>query len=176
MLNEFWSVVVDAGLSNLSLKGYIFTRERGHGTTVWVEERLDRALVSHAWRNLFPTASLVFVEYSSLDHLSIFLDPRPVVVRSNYSRSRFDNNWLREEDCRGVVQCSWTSSRHLDILKRFSKCSKDLSAWNSNKRQQRRASINTWKFQVSSLRRFRDAADVATFVHAKRKLQDSLNQ
>ena len=53
LIEAFRQAVTDCGLSDLGYVGYAYTWERGRGTTRWVEERLDRALVSADWKHLF---------------------------------------------------------------------------------------------------------------------------
>lgn len=45
LLEGFRSAVHDSGLTDLGMIGYSFTWERSRGSTSWVEDRLDRALV-----------------------------------------------------------------------------------------------------------------------------------
>uniref|UniRef100_A0A803PK80 Reverse transcriptase domain-containing protein n=1 Tax=Cannabis sativa TaxID=3483 RepID=A0A803PK80_CANSA len=54
LLSGFQQVVDDCHLQDLEFVGYPFTWERGRGTPEWIEVRLDQALVSDAWLDLFP--------------------------------------------------------------------------------------------------------------------------
>lgn len=56
LVDGFNDVVEEAGLSDMELQGHQFTWERGRGTDAWLEIRLDRALVSSNWLELFPYA------------------------------------------------------------------------------------------------------------------------
>ncbi|VFQ91828.1 unnamed protein product [Cuscuta campestris] len=52
----------DAGLNDtadVTMEGYPYTWEWKKGTPDWVEERLDRAVVSLCWRDMFPRSRLV---------------------------------------------------------------------------------------------------------------------
>ena len=74
-LQGFRAAVSDSGLVDLGMEGYQYTCERSRGTVDWVEERLNRALVSSTWLSLFSKASVVSLEVMCSDHLPIFLDP-----------------------------------------------------------------------------------------------------
>ncbi|XP_074347588.1 uncharacterized protein LOC141686452 [Apium graveolens] len=74
LLDGFSDTIEEAGLNDLELHGHQFTWERGRGTENWVEIRLDRALASSSWLELFPYAKLYNLEGSPSDHSAIFLD------------------------------------------------------------------------------------------------------
>lgn len=108
LINGFQEVLEECDLHDLDLIGYPFTWERGHGTDKWVEIRLDRALASSTWLNLFKDAKRFNLEVSTSDHSPIFLEP--VMVASSFPRIRklrFENAWLREPVCKVIVEESW---------------------------------------------------------------------
>ena len=49
-------MVLDSGLSDVPVEGYLFTWFKSLGTPRAVEERLDRALANNLWFNLFSNA------------------------------------------------------------------------------------------------------------------------
>lgn len=73
-IRGFREVVSDCGLHDLPLEGYPFTWEKSKGTTDAVEEKLDHALVSASWMNIFmhPVLSNLVVAIS--DHSPILLN------------------------------------------------------------------------------------------------------
>ncbi|KAK1402544.1 hypothetical protein POM88_002149 [Heracleum sosnowskyi] len=71
MLDGFQSVLDDYNLHDVNLEGYQFTWERGHGTSNWIEVRLDRALVSGNFIQQFNEKKL-----TNLEHLDITQDIR----------------------------------------------------------------------------------------------------
>lgn len=56
LVEGFSQVVLDCGLTDLELKCYPYTWEKGRGTHRWVEMRLDRAMACNLWLNLFKEA------------------------------------------------------------------------------------------------------------------------
>lgn len=74
LLQDFKDLVEDCALIDMNLTGYPFTWERGYGTDNWVEVRLDRALVTDTFLNLFNAAKLINMEVTTSDHCHILLD------------------------------------------------------------------------------------------------------
>uniref|UniRef100_A0A803QQ56 Reverse transcriptase domain-containing protein n=1 Tax=Cannabis sativa TaxID=3483 RepID=A0A803QQ56_CANSA len=53
LLEGFQKAIANCHLLDLDLTGYSFTWEKSKGSMLWVEIRLDRALVTEAWSQLF---------------------------------------------------------------------------------------------------------------------------
>lgn len=71
---------------------YPFTWDRGHGTTKWLEIRLDRALISNSWsRETFQDAKLTNLEVSTFDHCPILLEPTIVQHTPRMRKFMFEN-------------------------------------------------------------------------------------
>ncbi|KAK1372326.1 hypothetical protein POM88_028519 [Heracleum sosnowskyi] len=80
LIQGFKDVVEDCALIDMNLVGYPFTWERGYGTDKWVEVRLDRALATEEFLNLFRGAKLSNIEVTTSDHCPILLDPGDYVA------------------------------------------------------------------------------------------------
>lgn len=72
LLEGFIEVVNDCGLIDLGFVGSVFMWEISRRSSTWVQERLDRLLASHDWKNMFPLAKIKVVDVSTLDHLPLF--------------------------------------------------------------------------------------------------------
>lgn len=84
--------------------GNPITWARGKGTQNWVEERLDRALISDSWWRLFPHASV----HNLVDPIS---NQSPIILNSDAYNScfahmnfKFENCWLKEPDLSDIVR------------------------------------------------------------------------
>ncbi|KAK1380464.1 Endonuclease/exonuclease/phosphatase family protein [Heracleum sosnowskyi] len=104
LIQGFKDVVEDCALIDMNLVGYPFTWERGYGTDKWVEVRLDRALATEEFLNLFRGAKLSNIEVTTSDHCPILLDPGDYVAVHSVRPFRFENAWLREPMCRQIVE------------------------------------------------------------------------
>ncbi|KAK1391384.1 hypothetical protein POM88_010440 [Heracleum sosnowskyi] len=94
-----------AGLQDIELYGHPFTWERGRDTETWLEIRLDRAMATVKWFELFPYAKLYNLEGSPSDHNAIFLDPiRRVPGIQLITSSCFKDwlKWLEQQDAAGT--------------------------------------------------------------------------
>lgn len=74
LLDGFNDTLEETGLSELEIFGHPFTWERGRNTDSWLEIRLDRALATYNWFDMFSYAKLYNLEGSPYDHSVIFLD------------------------------------------------------------------------------------------------------
>ena len=68
MISGFLYAVENSGLIDIGMSGYGLTWEKSRGTPHWVEEQLDRALVSHGWMHSFPNNNLYWIEATESDH------------------------------------------------------------------------------------------------------------
>ncbi|GAU10125.1 hypothetical protein TSUD_418540, partial [Trifolium subterraneum] len=76
-----------------------------------IEERLDRAMASTSWLQLFPQVRLTNLLASYSDHSPILLQCRPI-IRTHINHSfRFENSWLKEPDLEEVVVEGWGGER-----------------------------------------------------------------
>lgn len=74
LIEGFQEVLEDCNLLYMNLTGHQFTWERGVGTEDWIEIRLDRALVTVAFLNMFKNATLTNLEVSTSDHIRLLLE------------------------------------------------------------------------------------------------------
>jgi hypothetical protein len=133
LIRGFRQAVLDAGSIDLNMSGYEFTWFKSLGTTRAVEEKLDRALVSSNWCNLFPNATLECLTASSSDHYPIWLTCKPQInpQRSTH-RFKFENVWLAESDFSNLVRQQWRSYNDSSITQKLSNCANDLVQWSRN--------------------------------------------
>lgn len=122
MLHGFGDTLDYCSLFDLGMFGYPFTWERGRGNACWVEERLDRAITSSSWRLLFRDARLENVNTINSDHSAIFLDLTTRSRRSKERLFRFENAWLKEEECLNIVKNSCSDTKDLAFIEQLSKC------------------------------------------------------
>jgi exonuclease III len=77
LINGFRSAVLDSGLADVHMEGYLYTWFKSLGTVRAVEERLDRALANDAWSQKFPNAILENLPAPASDHYPIMLVREP---------------------------------------------------------------------------------------------------
>ncbi|XP_074360540.1 uncharacterized protein LOC141700744, partial [Apium graveolens] len=90
LLQGFQDVLNDCDLIDMNLSGYHYTWERGLGTNNHIEVRLDRALVSPDFLNMFKEAKLTNLEVPTSYHCLIWLDPE-IEALSAWGKEITDN-------------------------------------------------------------------------------------
>lgn len=157
-------------LTDLPLLGHPFTWERGRGTAAWVQERIDRAMVSDSWLSLFPQARLTNLIAAMSDHTPILIETAPRTISSRNFRFRFENSWLRESDLVLVVNSSWEESSSLDLISRLHMCTVRLERWGKELARKFKHRINSYKTDILRLQGKDDSSSVDSYARAKQNL------
>ncbi|XP_019164365.1 PREDICTED: uncharacterized protein LOC109160532 [Ipomoea nil] len=89
-----------------------FTWQTGKGTPGWIQERLDKVLVTNRWRDIVNGVTVTNQWTRRSDHSAIFMGIRCYGTRRGGGRRfRFEMAWLYDEGCRAVVAESWEEGR-----------------------------------------------------------------
>ncbi|KAK1371101.1 Endo/exonuclease/phosphatase domain-containing protein [Heracleum sosnowskyi] len=113
LIQGFLLALDECSLMDLDLQGYQYTWERGVGTSDWIEVRLDLALVTSEFMNMFKDATLTNLEVSTSNHCPLLLEfykAQQVILNRSF---RFENAWLREPMC---VSFRIGNGQEVDIL------------------------------------------------------------
>lgn len=129
LIQGFRDMLEECNLQDMDLIRYPYTWERGAGTSAWIEVRLDRALVSNDFLNVFTEAKLYNLEISTSDHSPIFLELHKTDVFSPTKHFCFENAWLREPMCEQIVEGVWNSGSSRSFYEKMDECSEILSSW-----------------------------------------------
>nr|POE64445.1 hypothetical protein CFP56_35004 [Quercus suber] len=132
---NFVEAVNWCGLRDIGFIGPKFTwfYERSDGSQI--RERLDRALATFDWVNLFPMARLHHLTSLASDHSPLVLH---FVGKTNAKKPkklfRFESMWLKEPRCEEVVMEAWSeglaSSTNFPLVACLNACRSRLDAWN----------------------------------------------
>lgn len=128
----FSEAIQDCELVELGFYGHPFTWERRVEGVALVEEKFDRALGCPRWCEIFPDARVENLAASGSDHSPILLKVIKMIYRPVENRFRFENSWLRESDCKEVVESAWSSATNVDIQKNIEVCRNRLAEWGEN--------------------------------------------
>ncbi|XP_019158834.1 PREDICTED: uncharacterized protein LOC109155667 [Ipomoea nil] len=115
--------------------GYPYTWEKGKGTANWIEERLDKVLVTNEWRNIIPHVKVMNLRTRKSDHSAIFFTVQEEVGRDGVRRRgfRFEMTWLYDEGCRGVVEQAWQEGRGQGLQGCVQYCGNRLTRWGGDR-------------------------------------------
>ncbi|KAK9983952.1 hypothetical protein SO802_033477 [Lithocarpus litseifolius] len=133
-MQDFRDVLDECGFRYLGFLGGKFTWCNGQreGHTVW--ERLDRAVATIDWLEIFSDTRVVHLECGSSDHkpIVIFLNGIPKKCQRPW---RFEHMWLGEEGCHASVESAWNQTVVGDPMMRvetkITKCQANLKWWSS---------------------------------------------
>ncbi|XP_019166942.1 PREDICTED: uncharacterized protein LOC109162712 [Ipomoea nil] len=96
LMNGFREAVEESGLTNFNFEGHQFTWEKSRGKSGWIQAKLDRILVSDAWRDLFRGAIATSIITSRSDHMSLLIQTESPSFSQSMRRFKFENLWLKE--------------------------------------------------------------------------------
>uniref|UniRef100_A0A803Q5E5 DUF4283 domain-containing protein n=1 Tax=Cannabis sativa TaxID=3483 RepID=A0A803Q5E5_CANSA len=163
LINGFCGMLDDCGLHDLDLEGYPFTLERGRGTDDWIEVRIDRALVSQQWLDLFPTAKLINLEVSTSDHCPLILVPVNMAAVTGSRVFRFKNSWLKEPLCHKIVEETWEQYTDSSIMEKIKNCANVLADWGKDYTGNFKKRIKECKAEIRLWKKGRDPVAVAKY-------------
>ena len=133
---EFRHTLLHCGLVDIGFNGYHFTWRNGRHGAAFVEERLDRAVATSKWCEIFPQAKVSHLSVSYSDHDPIMLDMAPPTQprRRRHKIQRFEEKWVAHSDCERIIQESWNQTQpHGSLMyclfEKIRKCRMDLIAW-----------------------------------------------
>jgi hypothetical protein len=129
LIRGFQDAVNDCSLCDLPLTGYQYTWFKSIGTNQAKEARLDRALVTVSWHDLFPQATLQTLVAPMSDHTPLLLQMEPVPWRKPQANFRFNNSWLLEPDLAHTVKNGWQFYPSNNIITKLNYCVEDIKAW-----------------------------------------------
>ncbi|XP_019190306.1 PREDICTED: uncharacterized protein LOC109184723 [Ipomoea nil] len=107
LIRGFNEAIESSGLRDLDFDGCQFTWEKSRGTPNWIQEKLDRILVNDAWLERFGDARARSISVPSSDHLPMLLCTVPTARRQRRNKFKFENVWLKENQCREIVTACW---------------------------------------------------------------------
>ncbi|KAL3839206.1 hypothetical protein ACJIZ3_023797 [Penstemon smallii] len=138
-LREFRTALQDSGLSDIGFSGYPFTWSNGWEFPGTVEERLDRACVSHTWIQKFPHSRVEHLKFGGSDHAPILLRILDHEVEHRKAKKRmfmFESMWLDDANCSSVVRESWGVASNTtnvgDTLGKLNSCREHLKSWSES--------------------------------------------
>ncbi|XP_074347433.1 uncharacterized protein LOC141686289 [Apium graveolens] len=167
LMEGFRNVVNECALTDLGFSGNEFTWERSRGTPNWMQIRLDRGLENSAWQRLFPRAEVKVLEVSTSDHLPLFLELNQMVYVPDIKRFRFENCWVREDQCSKIVKDSWIEADGWNIMKKMEYVSLKLEEWGGGLVQELRNQIKKCRTNMQRLRSRRERYGIQQYEEAR---------
>ncbi|XP_074337125.1 uncharacterized protein LOC141674298 [Apium graveolens] len=167
LMQGFSETIFECGLMDLGFEGEEFTWEKFRGTEDWVQERLDRGLANQGWKELFPDAVVKVGEVSMSDHIPIFLSLNRKVYMKKQMQFKFENMWIREKECYGLINECWMNGGSGSILDKMVRCCIKLEEWGGGLVKEMRDNLVKYRNQMRILRARRDAYGVSQYNAAR---------
>ncbi|XP_075650090.1 uncharacterized protein LOC142620636 [Castanea sativa] len=105
-MEAFQDVLDEYEFKDLGFVGgkYTWYRGIGGGNTIW--ERLDCAVATTDWIDMFPATKVVHLECGSSDHKPLIIRLKGIQIKQQKSW-RFEQMWLKDTRCSEVVDLAW---------------------------------------------------------------------
>ncbi|XP_074282979.1 uncharacterized protein LOC141607521 [Silene latifolia] len=129
-MNNFRDAVNECGFRDLPSEGYAFTFDNGQSGENNRQSRIDRAMATGEWFDLFPYGRLFHLDRECSDHapLRVVFDRR---LRDDYGPRKkfcFEHVWVGEEGCEDTIRRAWERGGG-DVLETIENCVRDLQNW-----------------------------------------------
>ncbi|GAA0157530.1 hypothetical protein LIER_14782 [Lithospermum erythrorhizon] len=105
-MEQFHPVVLHCGLIDIRYNGYQFTWCNNFILPNSTRTRIDKALATRDWKNMFPRESLMHLSSNHSDHLTIHLVLGDQIkqVGPSKKRFRFEEGWCLFDESKTIVQ------------------------------------------------------------------------
>ncbi|KMS97072.1 hypothetical protein BVRB_7g179330 [Beta vulgaris subsp. vulgaris] len=137
-VQQFRSVVDELLLKDLGADGYPFTWSNRRADDAFVEERLDRALASESWMDLYSNAAVSNLIWDGSDHFPIVMNlgghQTNAPTSTGQQRFRFEAKWLQEANFDNVMKEVWEEAHLLGMGQwdlSVKMCGEKLKEWDS---------------------------------------------
>ncbi|XP_074303696.1 uncharacterized protein LOC141638186 [Silene latifolia] len=129
-MNQFRDAVDDYGLRDMSFEGYSFTYDNGQIGDDNRQGRIDRAMVTNEWAELFPYSKLIHLDREWSDHgpIKVVLDARSQSNRTKRRIFRFEQIWVGEDGCEEAIQLAWDKG-DFNLIEALGNCEAELTRW-----------------------------------------------
>lgn len=111
-IQGFRDAVDVCGLADLGFSGTRWTFEKKMTGVTYTRVRLDIALGSVEWCQLFPQAGVKHLTTATSDHTPILLSLAPAQGRKEDRMFRYEVMWDMHEELKPTVQSAWEPNGH----------------------------------------------------------------
>ncbi|XP_074318065.1 uncharacterized protein LOC141654850 [Silene latifolia] len=128
-MDNFRAAVDDCQMRDVPWEGYAFSFDNGQAGDANRQSRLDRALCTAPWLDLFPFARLIYLDREWSDHAPIKLVLNMKEMGTRATRPfRFEQIWVGEEGCGDAVERGVMRGRG-DLVTMLDECARELRGW-----------------------------------------------
>ncbi|KAE8665649.1 putative UDP-Glycosyltransferase superfamily protein [Hibiscus syriacus] len=173
---SFRDCLEDCELQDLGYFGRWYTWECGRTVQTNVRERLDRAVCTSTWRNMFSDTQVYHLDNSTSDHWPLLINTDCWRMPGSGNRGpklfRYEANNATDPNFVQLVQSGW-SSTNLPVPQRLSTLGVSLGQWQHNRIVDQRRQSQTLSHRLQILRSQPASNDSLSAIS---QLQSELNQ
>lgn len=178
-MQGFRDAIEGCGLKDLGYSGYKFTWSNKYGDN-FIEERLDRALATDEWLDLYPSFVVNSIIWDYSDH-------SPIIVRAHNNLGfavhdflgdakpfRFEAKWLHVKDFRAVVDSAWSSADRSTLgswTDKIKSCGRILDKWGKNTFKHMHSRL---RWLLKRLKYLRGLTQSAAFIKEERRAEEEI--
>ena len=129
----FWDAINTCGFTDLGYMGSKFTwsKHYNNGYSIW--KRLDRALCTSNWVNLFAGTKVSHLTCTTSNLTPLWITPSDIPPPPVARLFWFEEMWLSNKGCGRVVEAVWrnivSNEAKTQVLKKIEKCGLELIQW-----------------------------------------------
>ncbi|KAG5524499.1 hypothetical protein RHGRI_031233 [Rhododendron griersonianum] len=131
-IEKFQQFPSDCEFMDLEFKGSAYTWTNNQGGTGNIRERLDRAVATVEWRDLFPYTQIFHDLLLGSDHAPLIVNCCIPLKRVPY-QFKFESMWCTSEECGEVIAGAWSTdhrgSEQIILAQKLKKCREALKVW-----------------------------------------------
>lgn len=140
-MTNFQNALENCCLSGIEHQGDFSTCSNKHEDNSFMKERLDRALLNHAWASIFKKSYKECVAVRNYDHKLMLIHCSN--MHQEYTKKErlfhYKACWNLKEECIKTIELTWrqlTGGRtHLErIIHWLNRCIANLTKWNNDRR------------------------------------------
>ncbi|XP_074278070.1 uncharacterized protein LOC141601676 [Silene latifolia] len=128
-MNNFRDAVDEVGLRDLQFQGYECTFDNGQEGDNNRQSRIDRAMITESWSEIYPFAKLFHLDREWSDHapIKVMFDAR-IRDEGGSKLFRFEHIWVGEDGCEEAMARGWGSGdgKLLDLINGYAR---ELIRW-----------------------------------------------
>jgi len=155
-MEKFWDTLIGCNLGDLGYRGskYTWWNKRD---SVFVKERLDRAVATLDWCAKFPNSIVEVFPATTSDHSPLYVHFNSI-IRVPPKIFRFEAKWNLDEQCSEVVREAWNrmdeGTSMLGMIGRnMDRCRRSLNSWSKVKFRAVESRISDLSKRLASLQR-----------------------
>ena len=156
-IQDFRDAVAHCELHDLGFEGNQFTWRNKRSSDDFVTGRLDRMLGTSSWISDFKGAVVSHLAVQNSDHCPLLLTiPTPQAITKKKKLFRFEAMWVKDEQCRGVIEQAWRKtvergSLMFKVVEKLKCCRASLILWSKERFGSIAASIKAKRLLLQNL-------------------------